>query len=116
MSVAELKQSKKLDAALLKKLAPGPERGGLILKGSRLIELTNIAEKPEEGFLPQLTADLMGHFDVAIGTWHTHPGSSANLSAEDWSTFVQWPDMAHAIVGTDGVRWYAVAKGAVVNA
>lgn len=102
---------------LLKKFAEtGPERGGLILKGGKLLELPNVAEKPDQGFLPDLTPELLDALDESIGTWHTHPGATANLSAEDWQTFIQWPEHLHAIVGTDGVRWYRVEHGAVVNA
>lgn len=92
------------------------ERGGLILKDGSVIEFKNVAEVPKEGFLPEITVDLLAHLDNALATWHTHPGASANLSVEDWETFTQWPDHAHAIVGTDGVRWYRVERGVVINA
>lgn len=55
-----MKQSKKLEAQLLKKLGPGAERGGLILKGHKLVELTNIAEKPEEGLAPLRQKETKG--------------------------------------------------------
>jgi hypothetical protein len=111
-----LKTSKKLVRALKGKLKPGPERGGLIQADGSLLEFNNVAEVPTEGFLPEITTDLLGSLDASIGTWHTHPGATANLSAEDWTTFVQWPDHIHVIVGTDGLRWYRVEKNAVLNA
>lgn len=51
-----------------------------------------------------------------MASWHTHPGGTANLSVEDWETFVQWPEQLHVIVGSDGIRWYAVKGSAVTNA
>lgn len=107
---------KKLNVSLKKLLQAGPERGGLILAGNKLHEFENFSENPEEGFLPQLTVDDLPLLDAAIGTWHTHPDATANLSVEDWETFTSWPDWIHAIVGTDGVRWYRTENGAVVNA
>lgn len=108
---------KQLEQQLLSKYQPtGEERGGLIGPTGDLIELKNVAEKPDEGFMPDITLDVLDHLSTAIGTWHTHPGVTANLSAEDWETFVQWPDHLHAIAGTDGLRWYRVDRGAVINA
>lgn len=115
MSSSVFQRSKGLTNKLLRKLSPGPERGGLILKGGKLVEVQNICSEPEEGFLPD-AADLIPHLPNAVGTWHTHPGASANLSVEDAETFVSWPDWLHAIVGEDGVRWYAVKNGAAINA
>lgn len=106
---------KSLDALLLEKFEPGPERGGLILNDGTVVELANICDKPDEGFVPNVD-DLIPHIAALAATWHTHPGMTANLSVEDWETFIQWPQQLHAIVGSDGVRWYRVAKNAVINA
>lgn len=116
MSDAAFKNAK-TESELLSKLTPsGPERGGFILSDGRLYELANVADKPDMGFFPEITDELLTKLDDCAGTWHTHPGSTANLSTEDRNTFLQWPTFQHAIVGTDGVRWYAVDKGAVLNA
>lgn len=112
-----MKNSKKLVASLKKKLkADGPERGGLILKDKSLMEMENVAQDPSSGFVPNVTLDHLDVLENCVGTWHTHPGQSANLSTEDWEAFSQWPNHVHAIVGTDGVRFYVVEKGAVLNA
>jgi proteasome lid subunit RPN8/RPN11 len=104
------------DALLNEMLSPEgtPERGGLLLNDGTIVEFTNHHPEPIEGFTPD-PFDVLPHLDAAIGTWHTHPGGTANLSAEDASTFVGWPTWRHAIIGTDGVRWYAVKHGAVIN-
>jgi proteasome lid subunit RPN8/RPN11 len=100
---------------LLDKFSEGLERGGVILSDGTLVELPNNAEDPSFGYFTDV-ANLEPYEDDLWATWHTHPGATANLSVEDNETFVQWPDLLHAIVGTDGVRWYQVRKGAVLNA
>ena len=59
------------------------ERCGLILNSGKAVEITNIAPEPEQSYemdpkevLPYLTGD-----DKVVGTWHTHPQSSPQLSA-----------------------------------
>lgn len=116
MSRAGWHNSKKLDGQLRRKLKPGPERGGVVLPGGRLLEFPNVSPEPGAGFQPQLTTETVLSLNDAVGTWHTHPDASANLSVEDSQTFQQWPDLLHAVIGTDGIRWYAVKNGAVVNA
>ncbi len=90
------------------------ERVGLILADGSLVELRNISERSAESFLVD-PAELLAHEDQMVGTWHTHPRTPATLSGDDYQTFLMWPDLLHVIVGTDGVRGYLVAKGAVVN-
>jgi proteasome lid subunit RPN8/RPN11 len=95
------------------------ERCGLILKDGSTVELPNIAENPETSFrmdlekaLPYLTDDQVA------ATWHTHPHTDPNLSGEDYSCFLSWPDLEHVIVGIrDGdvaVTRYRVEKGLVI--
>lgn len=103
------------NADLLNKYSPtGPERGGLIQSDGSILELENIAENPEHGFAAD-SMSLIEHLDDAIGTWHTHPGQTANLSSEDWEAFIQFEHFKHAIVGSDGVRWYETKGLAVIN-
>lgn len=92
------------------------ERGGFILDDGSLFELLNVSETPTEGASLDLAVEDVHILDQAICTWHTHPGETANLSVGDADTFVQWPDYLHAIIGTDGIRWYGVKHGAVINA
>lgn len=93
-----------------------PERGGLILDDGTVVELQNLSDEPNEGAVLNPTDDQLEMFDRAVATWHTHPGASANLSVGDYETFVNQPQLQHAIVGDTEVRWYAVKNGAVVNA
>lgn len=93
-----------------------PERGGLILDDHTLVEIENHSETPLEGAVLSLQPEHLALLPRAIGTWHTHPGSTANLSVGDSQTFTAWPDMLHAIVGEEETRWYAVRHGAVINA
>ena len=115
MSSEKSKNSKTLNSALRKRLQPGPERGGLILPQNKLVEFPNTAGD-DYSYLPKLTPADASSFDQAIGTWHTHPDSTSNLSAGDAQTFKQWPALLHAVVGTDGVSWYCVKDGSVMNA
>jgi proteasome lid subunit RPN8/RPN11 len=94
----------------------GPERGGVILSDKSLVELENVCATPNEGYVPKVVVETLDILEDSIGTWHTHPGQTANLSTEDWEAFVEWPTHFHAIVGTDGVRFYRVENGTVLNA
>lgn len=105
-----------VNSLLLETLTGEHERGGLILDDLSLYELINTSEEPEAGAALDIKVEDLHLLPRTIGTWHTHPNASANLSVGDSQTFVQWPAQIHAIVGTDGVRWYAVKNGAVINA
>lgn len=87
----------------------------MILPGLKLVEFGNIAENPEENFVPDLL-EAIAVIDDAIGTWHTHPDALSDMSMDDQATFLRWPHLFHAIVGKDGVHWYAVKNGAVIHA
>jgi hypothetical protein len=116
MSSNAFKTSKPLEKALLKKWKPdGPERGGLVLPKMKLIEFRNIADNPEENFVPDLI-EAIPVIDDAIGTWHTHPGALSDMSTDDQVTFIRWPHLFHAVIGSDGIHWYAVKNGAVIHA
>ena len=92
-----------------------PERGGFILDDHSVLELKNTSPNPNEGAMLDMTLEQLDLLPRAIATWHTHPGTTSNLSVGDNETFVGWPAMRHAIIGTDGLRWYAVKNGAVIN-
>lgn len=85
---------------------------GLILKDQTLVEIENKCTDPENGF--ETTGEEFVIYDGQIlATWHTHPNQNSNLSAGDNSAFLNWPDLDHYIVGTDGVSRYYVENGKV---
>lgn len=91
------------------------ERAGFILTNGKIIELKNISETPAEDFLAD-DQEVLEHCDKPIvALWHTHPSGSANLSAEDWESFLSWPDVEQIIVAQDEIRFYAVKGRGVVN-
>jgi proteasome lid subunit RPN8/RPN11 len=92
------------------------ERCGLLLAGNSLVEVKNIANDPVMGYLmdpeevlPYLTNSMI------VGTWHTHPNGSAQLSGEDFKGFLAWPQLVHYVIGRDGVKCYKVENGAVLE-
>lgn len=92
---------------------PLVERVGFILKSGEVIEVQNICEKPEEGF--DVSGEDIAKYGLdAIATWHTHPNASNNLSMNDHEMFLNWPELSHYIVGTNGVRCYVVEDGEVL--
>lgn len=108
-------QTPELTSDLLTRHGPGPERGGVILDDSTIIEMINHLDTPEDGCVldPEELLEFEGRI---VATWHTHPMETAALSGMDWDSFLGWPDQLHVIVGTDGLRWYRVQGPAVVNA
>jgi proteasome lid subunit RPN8/RPN11 len=107
---------KTLNDSLHGNLGPddGPETGGVILNDGSIVEIPSIHPEPNTGYQPDPVV-LLALIDQLAGTWHTHPGATSNLSVEDAETFVNWPDLTHAIIGTDGVRWYRAKGSAVIN-
>ena len=95
------------------------ERCGLILKNGEIVELNNLADTPNLSFEMDLEAALPYLDDDSVAaTWHTHPDSDPNLSGEDYSCFLSWPDLEHVIIGPrDGVVTvlrYRVDTGLVI--
>ena len=94
--------------ALLKQFyaREGNERCGFVCDGE-IIEVKNSADNPTTGF-------FIGPEDVikfteeknSWATWHTHPSQDANLSGSDHNMFLNWPELVHFIVGSDGVKCY----------
>lgn len=91
----------------------GPERCGLILSSGEIVELENVADDPLEAFEIS-DDDIIQYEDEAKASWHTHPGTSSQLSFEDCEGFLSYPDLQHHIIGNDGVTTYAVRNGKVV--
>jgi len=90
----------------LKKLwTPERERCGLILFDGTIKELENNHPDPVHSY----EMNPEDFLDNAYATWHTHPVSSGNLSAEDYLNFVTPPAnvMVHFIVDSELVwRYY----------
>jgi len=90
------------------------ERCGLILKDGTVFQTPNVHENPVLGFrIPGEV--LLANEAKMIGTWHTHPGKTSVFSQEDYFGFLNWPDLTHYIVGTDGVRAYRTDDGVIIR-
>lgn len=87
------------------------ERCGLILEGNILVEIENIHPDPEN-FVMMPEAEM--HQSGIIGTWHTHPNTSPNLSLEDYKWFSDYPDLNHYIVGKFETWRYYVENNALL--
>jgi proteasome lid subunit RPN8/RPN11 len=90
------------------------EKCGLILMDGTIVSSKNLCGDPEKGFILD-PADLVRYEDNLYGTWHTHPGGTANLSEEDWFGFQQWPDLKHFVIGVDGVRCFVVEGSLIIE-
>lgn len=79
-------------------------------------ECENVCEKPYGGY--EMSFEDMDKLDNpdTIGTFHTHPGGSSNLSFEDYESFMSYPRLTHYIIGKEGVRAYKVIDGVLRNA
>jgi proteasome lid subunit RPN8/RPN11 len=93
-----------------------PERVGFILTDGSVVEVENVAPKKLAKHQFAVSAeDLVRYEDTAVATWHTHPGTTGNLTYEDMLSFKSWPDLTHYIVGNDGVWTFRVEDGEVVR-
>lgn len=101
---------------LQRKLKPADteERCGIVLVDGTAVQLPNVHQNPERGFMIRVE-ELIKHGDELAGTWHTHPGGTSVLSQDDYQGFRQWPSLTHYIVGADGVRAYRVDNDAVME-
>ncbi|CCV12925.1 hypothetical protein [Mesorhizobium sp. STM 4661] len=103
----------RLEKLLLSKHDEEVEHVGFVLKSGKVIEVENICKNPQEGF------DVKGE-DIALyaltaqATWHTHPKADYNLSANDFNTYLNWPELDHYIIGDNGIRKYIVEDGEVL--
>lgn len=83
------------------------------MQDGSLLELPNVHPEPENGFRID-PLDVVKHCDKAAATWHTHD-EIAYPSGADYITFVNWHNLRHYIVGSDGVRCYKVQGTAVLE-
>lgn len=90
------------------------ERCGLILDDGTIIEVPNICNEPEHGFEISPTS-IFPIEDRIVGTWHTHPDGTTNLSDDDYYGFLNWPDWKHYIISNDEIACYIVQDGAVMK-
>lgn len=81
-----------------------------------VVELPNICDDPYNGF--ELSFENQDKLDDpnTLGTFHTHPSREANLSVDDYESFLAYPRLTHYIIGSDGVRSYKFINGVFVNA
>lgn len=103
----------KIEKTLLELYDDEVEHAGFILPRGKVVEVTNTSEAPAESF-DVSGEDIIKYEKTAVGTWHTHPKADSNLSVGDMETFLNWPDLEHYIIGTDGITKYIVADGEVL--
>lgn len=98
----------------------GIERIGFILEDNSVVELVNAHDDPEAG-AQFLSEELFAYLydpdrdQEVVATWHTHPNQSSNLSGEDYTAFLNYPELDHYIIGNNGVSSYYVEDGVVKN-
>lgn len=80
------------------------------------MECKNACEDPNKGF--EFSFEDLEKLDnqSTLGTFHTHPNQSNNLSYEDYESFMNYPALVHYIIGNDGVKSYKIIEGKLVNA
>lgn len=103
----------RVEKSLLKKYDDEVEHVGFVLPRGKLVEVENISDNPTGSF-DVSGDDIIKYEDTAIATWHTHPKGTSNLSTGDMETFLNWPDMVHYIVGTDGITKFVVLDNEVL--
>lgn len=74
-----------------------------------------MAKNPEKGFSLSLEDQERLNSPDTIGTFHTHPGSSSNMSYEDYLSFYSYPRLTHYIYGEQGLMIYKMIEGVLIN-
>lgn len=77
--------------------------------------MANVSDTPESSFSLSLEDQESLNSPDTIGTFHTHPGASSNLSYDDWLSFYNYPRLTHYICGEQGVMTYKVRDGVLLN-
>ncbi len=88
------------------------EEAGFILTSGEIVTVSGTAT---ESSIAMNSVEILKYIDDAQATWHTHLVTSANLSMEDYESFVSNPDLKHFIIAADEVRGYEVVDGHVLN-
>lgn len=50
-----------------------------------------------------------------LGTFHTHPNSSSNLSAKDYFSFLSYPRLKHHIYGKQGLKSFRIEGDCLIE-
>ncbi len=88
------------------------EAAGFILNSGEIVKVEGVAT---EDSITVSSREILAYIDDAAATWHTHTIESANLSMDDYESFVSNPHMKHFIVAVSEVRGYEVVDGQVLN-
>lgn len=89
------------------------ERCGFILTNGQVIEVENVANNPETEF--EIAESVFNEYaDEIKATWHTHTGTNANLSLEDYLTFLAFPEYQHWIVSAKKTVLFGIEENSVV--
>lgn len=96
---------------------PDYERCGVILNTGKVIELKNVSNNPQMEFAIA-DLDLQIYLSQVIAFWHSHnehTGGSPNLSVEDYTTFLKYPQHLHIIFCYDKYIIFAVKNNLVIR-
>jgi proteasome lid subunit RPN8/RPN11 len=93
------------------------ERIGFVMPDGSIIETINISMNPANTFHFR-SVDVFNYVfkEGAVATWHTHPNMSSDMSEDDYQMFLNYPDMVHYVIGSDGVNAFIVEDGVVLHA
>jgi len=113
-----MKLTSKTIASLKDKLDENERIGFITLNGRILevVETLNISPQPNDNFMfnpDDLQTYVFSGEHKTKATWHTHPTDNANLSANDYVGFLNYPELKHIIVAKDEIRIYEVKDGAI---
>ena len=93
---------------------PEFERCGFILKSGAVKEVKNISLNPRRSFeFPE--DELQAHVEETLAFWHSHPKGNANLSVEDYLSFLNYPKHLHVIFCYDKYAVYGVRNNLVIR-
>lgn len=85
-----------------------PERCGVVMESGEVIELENTHPDPQKHFII-MEEDLLK--PGVIGTFHTHPTTSANLSVADYYSFLAYPQLVHYILSSTEIWCFHTING-----
>ena len=112
--MSERNLNKALEESLLKLYSnDGGERVGFIVE-DEIVEVKNQHPDPVN-FFDVAVEDIDAYEDKSWAIWHTQPHQTSQLSYEDYSGFLNFPDHKHIVIGGDGLRVYRVENGAVLK-
>ena len=95
-------------------------REGGELRVEQVVPVTNVAERPRSGFAIAPAALIAAEKEARsrglriVGFAHSHPGGAGVPSARDVESAF-WPEYVYGVVGVEGVRWWRMREGAMVE-